>query len=118
MRKLAPVRPWSGIQLKKHPQAEFVAKSGDLLVERRVGRGRIVASAFRLSDREFADWPGVDEFFNAFLLGRPPRRFAQDQEARLRVAWADGHERLDAARITNVRFFTPRRGAEIGGLLS
>ena len=110
IRKLAPVRPWSGIQLQKHPQAEFVPQSGNLLVERRVGRGRIVASAFRLGDREFANWPGVDEFFNAFLLGRPPRRFAWDQEAELKVLWADGHERLDAARISNLRFFTRDAG--------
>ncbi len=113
IRKLAPVRPWSGIQLQKHPQAEFVAKSGNLLVERRVGRGRIVASAFRLGDREFANWPGVDEFFNAFLLGRPPRCFMQDKEAKLKVRWADGHERLDAARITNLRFFTRDAGLKL-----
>ncbi len=113
VRKLAPVRPWSGIQLLKHPQAQFVPQSGNLLVERRVGRGRIVASAFRLGDRELADWPGADEFFNAFLLGRPPRRFAQDQEARLKVAWTDGHERLDAARVTNLRFFTRDAGLKL-----
>jgi hypothetical protein len=110
IRKLAPVRPWSGIQLQKHPRAEFVPKSGNLLVERRVGRGRIVVSAFRLGDREFANWPGVDEFFNAFLLRRPARRFEQDQEAKLRVLWADGHELLDAARISNLRFFTRDAG--------
>jgi hypothetical protein len=110
MRKLAPVNPWSGIKLQKHAQAEFIPKSGNLLVERRVGRGRIVVSAFRLGDREFANWPGVDGFFNAFLLRRPARRFDQDQEARLRVLWADGHERLDAARISNLRFFTRDAG--------
>jgi hypothetical protein len=113
IRKLAPVRAWSGIQLQKHPQAEFVARSGNLLVERRVGRGRIVASAFRLGDREFANWPGVDEFFNAFLLNRPPRRFIRDQEAKLRILWADGRERLDAARITNLRFFTRDAGLKL-----
>jgi hypothetical protein len=110
IRKLAPVRPWSGIQLQKHPQAEFVAKSGNLLVERRVGRGRIVASAFRLGDREFANWPGMDEFFNAFLLRRPQRRFMRDREEKLKVLWDDGHQRLDAARITNLRFFTRDAG--------
>jgi hypothetical protein len=110
IRKLTPIRPWSGIKFQKHPQSEFVPNSGNLLVERRVGRGRIVASAFRLGDREFANWPGVDEFFNAFLLRRPPRRFMLDQEEKLKVLWADGHERLDAARITNLRFFTRDAG--------
>jgi len=110
IRKLAPVTPWSGIQFKKHPQAEFLPHCGNLLVERRVGRGRIVVSAFRLSDREFTNWPGVDEFFNAFLLRRPPRRFELSREAELKVLWADGHERLDAARISNLRFFARDAG--------
>jgi hypothetical protein len=110
IRKLSPVKPWSGIQFQKHPQAEFVPNSGNLLVERRVGRGRIVASAFRLGDREFANWPGVDEFFNAFLLRRPPRRFMRDQEEKLKVLWDDDHQRLDAARITNLRYFTRDAG--------
>jgi hypothetical protein len=109
-RKLAPVKPWSGIQFQKHPQAEFLPKSGNLLAERRVGRGRIVVSAFRLGEREFAAWSGADEFFNAFLLRRPPRRFVRNQEDKLRVIWADGHQPLDAARITNLRYFTRDAG--------
>ena len=75
IRPLRPVRAWSGVRLKKHPQAQFLPGSGELLAERRVGRGRIVASAFRLSDRELIDWPGCDEFFNAMLLRRPPRKY-------------------------------------------
>jgi hypothetical protein len=118
IRPLAPVSPWSGIQLQKHSRAEFVPKSGNLLVERRVGRGRIVASAFRLSDREFVNWQGVDEFFNAFLLGHPPRRFELGGNVELKVSWADNRERLDAALISNVRFFTRDAGvkADVYGL--
>ena len=110
IRKLEPVKPWSGVKFQKHPQAEFVPGSGNLLVQRRVGRGRIVVSAFRLGDREFTNWPGVDEFYNAFLLRRPPRRYARDNMDQLKVLWADGHERIDAARISNLRFFSRDAG--------
>ena len=59
IRPLLPARAWSGIRLQKHPQAEFVPGAGERLAERRVGRGRIVVSAFRLSERDFTDWPGA-----------------------------------------------------------
>jgi hypothetical protein len=52
-----------------------VPGTGGLVVERRVGRGRIVASAFALDNRELVNWLGFDTFFNSCLLGRPPREF-------------------------------------------
>jgi len=110
IRPLVPVRPWSGVRLEKHPQAEFLPGSGQLLVERRVGRGRIVASAFRLSDREFVTWDGCDEVYNAFLLRRPPRKYVETSDAGMLVQWADGALRLDAARVTQLRYFTRDTG--------
>jgi len=44
-------------------------------VEGRVGRGRVIISAFRLSGRDLVAWQGFDEFFNAFLLRRRRREF-------------------------------------------
>jgi hypothetical protein len=72
---LAPLDAVSGIKLAKHPQAEFVWGTGQLVVERRVGRGRIVATAFRLSERELLNWPSFDSFVNGCLLRRAPRVF-------------------------------------------
>ena len=112
---LAPTRPLTGVQIEPHPQAEFVADSGDLLIQRRVGRGRIVVSAFRLSGRDLTTWPGLDEMFNAFLLRRPPRRFFETKELDLRVVWADrGLHRLDAAHVSKLRYFTRDTGVEFG----
>ena len=110
IRPLAPVRPWSGVRLQKHPQAEFLPGAGELLVERRVGRGRVVASAFRLSDREFIDWPGCDETYNALLLRRPPRKYVEQSDGEVQVQWADGTPRLDAARVTQLRYFARDTG--------
>ena len=57
-----PVRPWSGIELVKATEAEFVPHTGDLVVERQVGRGRIVATAFRLSLRALQNGPALIRF--------------------------------------------------------
>lgn len=47
-----------------------------LLVEHRVGRGRVLVSAFRLRQRELRqNWSGFDNFLNSYLMRRPPRHF-------------------------------------------
>ena len=73
---LAPVNPWSGVELKPEPGATFLPDTGDLVIERPVGRGRIVATAFRLTQRDLWNWPSFDGFWNACLLRRPPRTFS------------------------------------------
>ena len=85
---ILPLQPWSGVKLEKHAEASYVPGTGDLVAERRVGRGRILVSAFSLTARELVNWPGFDGFFNGCLLGRPPRGFYEvDNE--LKVAWID-----------------------------
>jgi hypothetical protein len=111
-----PVRPWPGAQLKKDPQAEYVPYTGDLLIERQVGRGRVVASAFRLTGPELTGWAGFDCFFNACLLRRPAREFSIDKDSEeSRFRWVDGtanSPRLDAAKMTAVRYFVRDSGME------
>jgi hypothetical protein len=72
-------QPWTGVRLEKHEAARFVPGTGDLLAERRVGRGRVVVSAFPLTARELVGWEHFDNFFNACLLGRPARNFFPDE---------------------------------------
>lgn len=113
---LVPVRPLTGVKFKKHPQAEFILGSGQLMVERRVGRGRIVVSAFSLSSRDLTNWDGLDEMFNAFLLRRKRRTFSETNELDLQVNWADSNDRRhDAARITKLRYFSRDTGVESRG---
>ena len=106
-RMLKTVRGWSGVHLKLAEGASTLVASGNepLLVERRTGRGRIVLSAFRLSQRELHQWPSFDNFFNSCLLRRPPRTFRVNNET-LSVAWRDGHKARDPNRISQVRYFT------------
>lgn len=113
---ITPVQPWAGAELKKVPQAEFLNDTNDLVVERPVGRGRIVASAFRLTGPELIGWQGYDDFFNACLLRRPPRMFAYDATLDCVAAnWSHQSNPamwLDAAKTTAVRYFTRDAGAE------
>jgi len=106
-RVLKAVRAWSGVHLKlAENAATLVASAGEPLVaERRVGRGRIVLTAFRLSQRELHEWPSFDNFFNACLLRRAPRKFHFTNET-LFVDWLDGHPSHDAQRVSQVRYFT------------
>jgi hypothetical protein len=70
-----PGAPWSGVKLDKHPQAEFLPGTSELVAERQVGRGRVVVTAFRLSEQDLVNWRSFDSFFNACILRHPPREF-------------------------------------------
>lgn len=109
---LAPERPLAGVKFAPHPQAHFVHGTGELVVERRVGRGRVVATAFRLSERELLRWPSFDSFLNACLLGRPPRQFNPVQRS-VQFASRDGEvvlDMFDPAAVTKVRYFSRDAG--------
>ncbi|HWC88331.1 MAG TPA: hypothetical protein VG433_01710, partial [Pirellulales bacterium] len=73
-------RPWPGVELVPRPGATCPQKlrqesKPPLLLERHVGRGRVVVTAFSLAERKLHQWPGFDAFFNACLLRRVPRIF-------------------------------------------
>jgi len=135
---LAADRQWTGIELQPHPEGEILVTSGDrpLVVERRVGRGRVVATAFSLTEPELRKWPKFDTLLNACLLRRPARRFtvikeptverpqddgtdsknsdeqpgADEQEEKreesFRVDWVDGARSTEAARVSQLRYFS------------
>ena len=67
--------PLLGVNFQAHPEANFIKGSGDLVVERQLGRGRIVATSFSLSAPAVRSWRSFDSFFNNVLLRRPSRRF-------------------------------------------
>ncbi len=88
-RPLAATNPWSAVGLEKRAEAEFLPGSGELVAERRVGRGRIVATAFRLVERELIQWPSFDSFFNGGLLNRPRRTYSLVEAETPQLDWAD-----------------------------
>lgn len=107
--RLVPSQPWSGVKFEKHADARFVPGTAELVAERRVGRGRIVVTAFPLTARELIAWKNFDSFFNACLLGRPPRVF-DFNEARIppcKVAWTgDAGHAIDPRNVCKLRYFT------------
>jgi hypothetical protein len=102
---VTPVEPWSGVKLAKHPAAEFVPGTGELVAERRVGRGRVVVTAFRLNEPELINWRSFDSFFNGCILRRPRRQYDETRN-RFEYVGARALHRFDPALNSQVRFFT------------
>lgn len=111
-RTIVVTRDWSAVELVKHPEATFVEHTANQVVERRIGRGRIVATSFRLNNANLVNWPNFDCFFNAVLLRRPPRRFVTTPDSLgLVMRWADylntsNDRALDARLTTTLRYFS------------
>jgi len=125
-------RSWTGVRLQPTAGARLVLGTDTvpLVVERRVGRGRIVATAFRPSQRELVDWPSYAGFFSTHLMRRPPRLWRthpMDPEY-VAAVWNDRNQLLyddelrrgsvdpwyDSARTSGVRMLT-HGGAQSGG---
>ncbi|MGB6045857.1 MAG: hypothetical protein WBF93_22065 [Pirellulales bacterium] len=124
-RPLKTRSPWRAIELElpdTGPNVFVAASTADgtpLVVERRVGRGRVVVSAFRMNERELVHWPGFDGFLNCCLLRRPPRKFLTTDEG-LQFEWSgrtvfDAHvrqrlESLDPRTVSRLRLFSRDAG--------
>ncbi len=96
---------WSGIELVKQPGGVFLPNTADLIAERRVGRGRIVVTSFRLSEPDLVSWPSFDSFFNACLLRRPSRSFNPETRD-FRFVGPNAPDQLDPKVVTAVRYLT------------
>jgi hypothetical protein len=77
------------LRLQLRPGGQFVVGTGELVAERRVGRGNIVVAAFSLSRRELTNWRSYDNFFNACLLRRPPRKYDYRLDTGVTSQWSD-----------------------------
>lgn len=104
---LRAAKPWSGVELALHKNAQFIPETGNLLAERRIGLGRIAVSAIHLSQPELTkNWPSFQSFFNACVLRRGPRKWKTGEYSPC-LSWAEGDDRPDdPARVTGVRYFS------------
>lgn len=113
---LVPTKPWSAIKLDVRPGAKKIISTGSLLVEREIGRGRIVVSALQLAERDFVNWQsGYQSLVNACLLRRPPREYRQGQIGGVTLSWADptlSERRLDARLTTRLDFLARDLGID------
>ncbi len=111
---LTVTQPWSGVRITPHADAAPVPHTAELLWERRIGRGRIVLSAVHLNERDLVfAWRGFDNFFNATLLRRPPRRYSTGRWGNAEWRWADDPSHtFDAAWVSPLRYFIRDTGVE------
>ena len=102
-------KPLVGVRLEPHPEAEAIPSTNGLVWERQIGAGRVVVTAFSLSDRPVLNWGSFDSFFNACLLRRPARVFRATLDGEPDVQWADwlGLDLMrDARFVTGLRYFS------------
>lgn len=118
---LTPMNAWSGVTLLTQPSANVLVDTGGssaspLVVEGRVGRGRIVVTSFRLTQRELWNWPSFDGFLNGCLLRRPPRVFTASPDlGGVSVDWLQQPQRYhDPLLVTGLRFFSRDWNGESG----
>ncbi len=111
--ELQPQVPLFGVALTAHPDAAPVAGTAQLVWERRIGQGRIVATSFSLTDRYLMNWgASYDSFFNGCVLRRPRREFVKAviPSTAFEVAstrWVDLNlSAKDSRLITTQRYFT------------
>lgn len=96
-----------GADLKLRPEGEFIPKTGDLVAERRVGRGRIAVTAFQIRSPDISrNWKNFDSFLNGVLLRREPRRFIKTDDEQPVNGWADSYGVNDPRLVTSLRFMS------------
>lgn len=83
--------PLLGIDFKPHEDAKVVDGTGGIAIERKLGRGRIVITAFSLNAPAIRKWRSFKSFFNGALLRKPARYFGpvKDNEEAIVFEWAD-----------------------------
>lgn len=97
--------PMLGCQLELQPRGSFVAGAEGLVAESAVGRGRIVVTAFPLSDPRLAKWPCYSNLFNGALLRRPGRKFDRNTFGELTFRWtSDDTSIFDPLLASTLRF--------------
>lgn len=106
---IVPDKPPVGVELTKVANAEYLQGTGQLVIERRVGGGRIVVTAFPLSDRQIVNWRSFRSFFNGCLLRRPRRTFKRSGPTSVVEAewtdWPGDVNMMDARATTGLRYF-------------
>ena len=106
--------PLRGIEFKPHLSAQFVDGTGDLVIERSIGRGRVVATAFSLSVPLIRKWQSFPSFFNGALLRRPEREFSKQLDGSIAFEFLNGRQSMFDPLIGSTVRWTSRDLSENG----
>ena len=103
------------------PDAEEVSGCANLLLTRRIGRGRVVQSRFDMTSDWLSSWQSFHSFINAAVLLRPRREFVEDvdvmSETFMSQRYADS-KRKRALPAMNTRFRITARDSILGPALA
>ncbi len=80
--------PVGGLKFKLADGGQWVPKTGELVAERQLGRGRVVATAFPLREARITKWKYFSSFFSTGLLRRPSRMVTNSAEGMKIQNWA------------------------------
>ena len=80
--------PVSGLKFKLSEGGQWLPKSGELVAERQVGRGRVVVTSFPLREPRLSKWKYFSSFLSTGLLRRPARTVSNTAEGVRVQNWA------------------------------
>lgn len=88
-----------------------VVGTGDLVLQKRSGRGQVVLTRFDITSDWLVQWRSRDSFINAALLGRPPRQYSKsatsddlgEKRWQLRYPSLEMADAADASHNTGLR---------------
>ena len=95
-----------GVNWKEHPDAKYLAGTSEMVLERQVGRGRIVMTRFSLNSKSpVVKWQSFSSFFNGCLLRKPARRFDNSDWNDVTFRWLnDGASPYDPLLGSTLRY--------------
>ena len=100
-----------GVEFKPHVKANYIAGTGELTIERTIGRGRVVATAFSLTSPTVKSWGSFQSFLNNALLRKPRRKFGSQNETVLFDWVNDSTSMFEPLIGSNVRFISRDLGS-------
>ena len=103
-----------GIDFDPHPESRFVDGTGEIAVERQIGRGRIVVTSFSLRAKPVIRWPGYRSFFNGCLLRRPSRKFKLNGDGLVSFNWSNDDSTIFDPLLGSTLRYTSRDLGEEG----
>lgn len=99
--------PLLGVTFKPHDDAQFIKGTGEIAIERRIGRGRIAITAFSINAPSVRKWRSFKSFFNGAMLRKPARRFGTSISSDTMFEWAnDGTSLFDPMIHSTLRFLS------------
>ncbi len=100
--------PLIGLDFDPHPAASFVNNTGQIAIERQVGRGRVVATSFSLDEAPVIAWPSYRSFFNGCLLRKPARQFGVTDSETLTFKFVDESTHIMDPMLATALRYTSR----------